>query len=166
MRRSHGWLALGGFVAAVAGAAWFGSRSSPREGSTAQWYASLEKPPFNPPDAAFPVVWTGLYTLIAISGWRVWQGPDSRARTNALRLWIAQLLANAAWSRLFFAEQLPTWSLLDILALESAVLGYIAEARTVDKRGALLFAPYALWVAFAAVLNAEIVRRNPRAAGC
>ena len=101
---------------------------------------------------------------MAISGWRVWRQGDSPQRTSALRLWIAQLIANAEWTRLFFGEHLATWSLADVLSLESAVIGYILEARRVDRPAAALFVPYAAWIAFAAVLNEEIVRRNPDAA--
>ena len=164
MQRSNKGLALLGFGAAVAAAAWFGSRFSPRDVRTRVWYSRLEKPSFNPPDFAFPVVWTALYAMMAISGWRVWQGPESRERTSALRLWAAQLMANAAWTQLFFGQHLPAWSLADIVALEAAILGYIFEARKVDKPAAGLFVPYAAWVGFAALLNEEIVRRNPDAA--
>ena len=165
MRRSNGWLGLLGFASAVAGAACIGARYSPRDPQTGLWYARLRKPPFHPPDAVFPVVWTALYTLIAISGWRVWRRPDSPERTAALRLWVAQLLCNAEWTWLFFARRLPAWSLADIVSLELAVIGYILEARKVDKTAAALFVPYAAWVVFAALLNEEIVRRNPGAAG-
>jgi tryptophan-rich sensory protein len=37
------------------------------------WYASLAKPTFNPPGWLFGTVWTALYILIAIAGWRIWQ---------------------------------------------------------------------------------------------
>lgn len=164
MRRSNGSLALLGFGAAVAGAAWIGSRYSPRDLRTRLWYRRLNKPSFNPPDAVFPIVWAALYTLMAISGWRVWQRRDSPERTAALRLWISQLTANAQWSRLFFGEHLPTWSLADVLSLQAAVIRYIFEARKVDKPAAALFVPYAAWLAFAALLNEEIIRRNPNAA--
>lgn len=163
MRRPNSSLALIGFGTAVAAAAWVGSRYSPRNPITKTWYQRLDKPSFNPPDAVFPVVWTVLYSLIAVSGWRVWRQGESPERRAALRLWIAQLISNAEWTRLFFGEHLPTWSLADLLSLESAVLRYIAEARKVDKTAAGLFVPYAAWVAFAALLNAEIVRRNPDA---
>lgn len=105
MRRSNGSLALLGFGAAVAGAAWIGSRYNPRDLRTRLWYRRLNKPSYNPPDALFPIVWAALYTLIALSGWRVWQRRDSPERTAALRLWISQLIANAQWSRLFFGER-------------------------------------------------------------
>lgn len=163
MRRSNGSWALLGFGAAVAGAAWVGSRYSPRDFRTWLWYRRLNKPSYNPPDTVFPVVWTVLYSLMAISGWRVWRHEDSPQRSLALRLWISQLVTNSEWSRLFFGKHLPTWSLANVLSLQSAVIGYILEARKVDKPAAALFAPYAAWVAFATLLNEEIVRRNPKA---
>jgi len=162
MRRNSS-LALIGFGAAVAAAALVAARYSPRDIRTKTWYHRLHKPSFNPPTAVFPIVWTVLYSLIAVSGWRVWRQGESPERTAALRLWIAQLISNAEWTRLFFGEHLPAWSLADVLSLESAVLRYIAEARKVDKAAARLFVPYAAWVAFAALLNEEIVRRNPDA---
>lgn len=164
MQRSHKSLALLGFAAAAVGAGWVGSRYSPRDFRTRLWYWRLKKAPFNPPDAVFPVVWTVLYSMMAFSGWRVWQQHDSPERTTALRLWVSQLIGNAEWTQIFFGEHLPTWSLANILGLESTVLGYIVEARKVDRPAAALFVPYAAWLAFAALLNEEIVRRNPDAA--
>ena len=123
--------------------------------------ASLDKPSFTPPDAVFPVVWTTLYAAIAWSGWRIWTAAPSRERNAALRLWVSQLAANAQWSKLFFGERRPTLALADVLALEGTIFSYIAAARKVDRGAANAFIPYAAWVAFATVLNAEILRRNP-----
>ncbi len=164
MERSNRSLALLGFSVAVGAAAWIGSRYNPRDLRTRLWYRRLDKPSYNPPESVFPLVWTVLYSLMAISGWRVWQHRDSPERTRALRLWISQLISNAEWTRLFFGQHLPTWSIANILSLQAAVIGYILEARKVDKPAAALFVPYAAWVGFAALLNAEIVRRNPDAA--
>lgn len=164
MRRANGLWAGLGFGAAVAAAAWAGSRYSPRDTRTRLWYGRLKKPPFNPPDSIFPIVWTLLYTLIAISGWRVWRQGDSAQRSAALRLWVSQLILNAQWSKLFFGKHLPTWSLADVVSLQAAVIRYILEARKVDKAAGALFVPYAAWVGFAILLNEEIVRRNPGAA--
>ncbi len=50
-----------------------------------------------------------------------------------------------------------------MIALEAQILGYIASAKEVDAGAAACFIPYAAWVAFATVLNAEIARRNPDA---
>jgi translocator protein len=152
-------LALAGFGLATAGAAWYGSRYS--RGNRDSWYRNLNKPSFTPPDKAFPVVWTSLYALIAWSGWRVWSAAPSRDRNAALKLWISQLASNAEWSRLFFGIRRPRLALADVLALESAILSYIKAAHRVDRGAAYAFVPYAAWVAFATVLNAEILRLNP-----
>jgi benzodiazapine receptor len=150
---------LAGFGAVTAGAAWYGSHFSGR-GSRDSWYRRLDKPDFTPPDEVFPVVWTALYALIAWSGWRVWNAAPSRDRSAALRLWLSQLAANAKWSRLFFGEHQLVGSLADAIALEGAIFSYINRASKVDRAAAAAFVPYAAWIAFATVLNAEIARRN------
>ncbi len=49
-----------------------------------EWYAGLSKPAFNPPGWLFGPVWTVLYILIAIAGWRVWQRDRDRMADEAL----------------------------------------------------------------------------------
>jgi benzodiazapine receptor len=159
--RSRSLLALAGFGLATAGVAWYGARYS-KNGNRDSWYDELDKPGFTPPDAVFPVVWTTLYAMIAWSGWRIWSATPSRERNAALRLWISQLAENAQWSKLFFGQHRPTLALADVLALEGTIFSYINAARKVDRGAANAFIPYAAWIAFATVLNAEIVRRNPQ----
>ena len=159
--KSSSLLALAGFGLATAGVAWYGARYS-RNGGRDSWYRDLDKPSFTPPDAVFPVVWTTLYALIAWSGWRIWSASPSRDRNAALRLWVSQLAANAEWSKLFFGARRPTLALVDVVALERMIGAYIKAARKVDRAAANAFIPYGAWVAFATVLNAEIIRRNPR----
>ena len=156
--RSRSLLALAGFGLATAGAAWYGSHFS--RGSRDPWYRELDKPDFTPPDEVFPIVWTSLYALIAWSGWRVWCAAPSHYRTTALRLWISQLAANAKWSKLFFGQHRPIAALVDAVALEGTIFSYMNAARRVDRAAASAFVPYAAWIAFATVLNAEIARRN------
>ena len=163
MRRSNGWYALLGFGAAVAGAAWFGARFGPRDMRTKLWYGRLKKPAYQPPNVAFPIAWSILYTLMAVSGWRVWSKRNSTDRTKALVLWAAQLGVNAAWAPLFFGRHQPKHALADVITLEAIILAYIATAKEVDCTAAACFVPYGAWVAFATLLNAEIVVRNPRA---
>lgn len=161
--RNHSLLALAGFGAAALAAGWFGSRYSPRDARTRLWYRRLKKPSYNPPNYVFPVVWTALYALMAISGWRVWRTGDSRERSQALFLWASQLASNAAWTKFFFGKHRPVLALADVVGLESLVVRYIATAKKIDRPAALCFAPYAGWVAFATILNADIARLNPDA---
>jgi len=146
-------LALLAFVAAVVlVGAGIGAATAP-----GAWYAGLEKPFFNPPNWVFGPVWTAIYAMIGVAGWLVWR----RAPTSeAMALWGAQMLLNWLWSPVFFAMQAPGAAIAVILALLATILVFIAAARHVDVRASWLFAPYALWVGFATVLNIEIWRLN------
>jgi translocator protein len=147
-------LAAAGLGAATAAAAFLGSRFNP-SGDRGLWYESLDKPPFTPPNAVFPIVWTALYAAMAVSAFRVWKTGDRRA----LPWWAAQLALNAAWSPIFFGAQSPKLALADLIALFVAIAGYTNEARKADRPAAWMMAPYLVWVAFAGALNAEIARR-------
>lgn len=118
-----------------------------------EWYAGLAKPSFNPPGWIFGPVWTVLYVLIAVAGWRVWQHDR---RGLPMRLWWAQLGLNFLWSPVSFAAHRIGLALLVILLLLAAILAFIGTAWRQDRVAAWLFAPYAAWVAFASVLNGAI----------
>jgi translocator protein len=157
---SHSLLAAAAFAAAVTVTAYSGARFNPGKGVARRWYRRLRKPPFNPPNWVFPVAWTPLYTMIAASGYRVWRSghPD---REKALRLWALQLALNGAWPPLFFGLRRPGVAMAEIGLLWSAVAAYTRVSYRVDPPASLLVVPYAGWVTFAALLNAEIVRKNP-----
>ena len=117
------------------------------------WYAGLQKPPFNPPNWVFGPVWTVLYILIAIAGWRIWRRDPHGA---AMKFWIAQLALNFIWSPLFFSAHLPGAAFVVIIALLVVILEVIMLTLDRERVSAWLLVPYALWVAFAALLNASI----------
>ncbi len=117
------------------------------------WYEALAKPSFNPPNWLFGPVWTILYVLIAIAGWRLWQRERSGA---AMKLWWLQLVLNFLWSPVFFGLEQIGLALLVILALLATILAFLAAAWNLDRVSAWLFVPYAAWVAFASLLNASI----------
>jgi len=119
------------------------------------WYAALAKSSFNPPSWVFGPVWTVLYAMIAIAGARTWE-----RGTGGSDLWLAQMALNFAWSPVFFGLHRPGLALVIIVALLIAILAFIATRWRADRTAALLFLPYAAWVAFASVLNAAIVVLN------
>lgn len=122
-----------------------------------EWYASLVKPPFNPPNWVFAPVWSLLYVLIAIAGWRTWRRPpDSRA----MRVWAAQLVLNFLWSPTFFGAEMMGLALVVILLLFASILLFMVRVWNSDRLSAWLFAPYAAWVAFATLLNASLLWLN------
>jgi benzodiazapine receptor len=125
------------------------------------WYENLHRPSWTPPNWAFPVVWSILYILIGVSGWMVWQ---TEGVGLAMGLWLLQLILNAAWSWLFFGMRRMDLAFIDVCALFLSILAYIAVASAVSPLAALLFVPYAAWVATAATLNRAVWLLNPEAA--
>ncbi|WP_367142089.1 TspO/MBR family protein [Propionivibrio sp.] len=71
--------------------------------SVGTWYRTLQKPVFNPPDWVFAPVWTLLYLMIALAGWRVWRRVGFSGARAGMVAYSAQLALNLAWSFLFSA---------------------------------------------------------------
>lgn len=122
-----------------------------------QWYQSLEKPFFNPPNWIFGPVWSVLYVLIGIAGARTWLRGHLSA---AMLVWAGQMVFNFLWSPFFFGAEMPGAALLVILVLLALVITFIVNRWPADRISATLLLPYAAWVGFAAVLNASIVILN------
>jgi tryptophan-rich sensory protein len=126
------------------------------------WYASLAKPPFQPPDWAFAPAWITLMTLTAIATWRVFErrARAPRAWNIAAGLYILQLILNVSWTALFFYQHLPATALVEILVFDVVLLAMIFSYRKLDRLAAWLLAPYFAWLLFATSLNAWIVANN------
>ena len=146
-------LALILFVALVLGGGLaIGYATAPGE-----WYGGLVKPSFNPPGWVFAPVWSVLYVLIAIAGWRVWR---KSAAGSAMKVWWLQLALNFLWSPVFFAAHQIGLAFGIILLMLAAIIAFIALAWREEQAAAWLFVPYAAWVAFAAMLNGAIFAVN------
>ena len=62
------------------------------------WYFALRHPAWKPPDAAFGVIWSTIFSLCAISGWLAWQAADTLAlRRRVLVLFGVNTLLNILW---------------------------------------------------------------------
>lgn len=121
------------------------------------WYATLEKPPFNPPNWVFAPVWFTLYVLIGIAGARTFLRDAS---SPAMFLWAGQMVLNWAWSPTWFTLHLLWPAFAIIITILALIVGFIAVTWKTDRLSALLFLPYAAWVAFASTLNLSIAILN------
>ncbi len=128
--------------------------------STGGWYAELNKPVWNPPNWIFGPVWTVLYIMMAVAAWRVWLRGGWKVQRTPLSLFLIQWTLNALWTPLFFGFHLLGWAFVEILVLLVFILLTLRAFWPVDRMAAFLMVPYALWVAFASVLNFTIWRLN------
>ena len=122
------------------------------------WYRSLDKPAWQPPGVAFPLVWTPLYGLIAWGTGRAASVPQGRGAMLAVTG--ADLAVNAGWCWAFFDRESPRAGLATIVLLDALNLVLLREAARRDRTAAAALAPYVVWTGFATALNASIWRRN------
>ena len=125
------------------------------------WYAALAKPWWTPPPVVFPIAWTILYILMAVSLWRLWdRAAPSAPRATAITWFLIQLALNAAWSPVFFGWHDTRTAHVIIIGLLIAIVMTMIAASRADKSAAWLLAPYLAWVAYATTLNAGVVAMN------
>lgn len=125
-----------------------------------EWYSTLIKPSFNPPNKLFGPVWTVLYILMGISLFRISDLVKSKERNQALIVFGIQLVLNFLWSILFFKFHLIGLALVDIILLWIAIFIMILQFRKLDAVSSFLQIPYLLWVSFASILNISILYLN------
>ena len=126
-----------------------------------EWYSTLAKPSFSPPNWVFAPVWTLLYILMGLAAALIWQkGIRTPGVRSALVVFLVQLILNMVWSALFFGMRSPLYGLIDILFLWAMILVTIAQFSKVSIPAAALLIPYLLWVTFASGLNLGIFLLN------
>lgn len=125
------------------------------------WYASLNKPFFNPPDWLFGPVWIILYVLTAVALFLVWREPGSKQRDSAIALYAGQLIMSVLWPIGFFGLHSIPLGLALILVLLALLLLTAYEFYKISKPAAYAMVPYMLWVGFATLLNTAIYFLNP-----
>lgn len=146
-----GWLLVAFATAAVGAVASI---------NAASFYAQLAKPAWAPPAGVFGPVWSVLYTLMGVAAWLVWR--SAAPRRAALAVFVAQLLANALWSWLFFGWHRGALAAAEVLVLLALVAWTVAAFWKVRRAAALLLVPYLLWVGFASLLTWSVWQRNPQ----
>jgi len=126
------------------------------------WYASLNKPPLNPPNWVFGPVWLLLFCLIGVSLYLIVQtsSAEKEAKTQAYIFFGLQLILNTAWSLLFFGLKNPPLAMAEILILWGAILSTLIRFWQINKLAGKLFIPYLIWVSFAAYLNFGVMLAN------
>jgi len=123
--------------------------------SVPEWYATLNRPSFNPPNWIFGPVWTTLYILMGISFFLIWKQEASKERNRAILFFMLQLLLNFAWSFIFFYFNMIGLALVEIVLLWISIVLMLVVFYKIKPIASYINIPYLLWVTFATVLNAS-----------
>lgn len=116
------------------------------------FYKSLNKPVFAPPSILFPIVWTILYILIAISIYLILKDNKLKDNPSYTKALLINYVSNQIFSFLFFTLKSPFLALIDtfIVLISSLFLYY--ESKELNKTSAKLLIPYIIWNIFATIL--------------
>lgn len=126
------------------------------------WYPTLDKPFFTPPNIVFPLVWTFLYALMALSFWRILRArPEAGSTRTAILIYLVQMVLNVGWSWAFFAKRSPMLGVVAVGLLFVSIVMTIRAFKAIDRPAGFALIPYLAWVGFAALLTAAIAIRNP-----
>lgn len=147
------WFLFFVFLAACVGAGATGAIFQPGE-----WYKTLNKPTWIPPDWVFPVVWTSIYLLISFAGARV---AGLEGSQYALAFWAMQAAFSTLWTPVFFGLRRLKGALLVIAPLWLSVVFCTWAMFQLSWLAGLAFVPYLVWVSVASVLNFTMWRLNP-----
>jgi len=128
--------------------------------NSATWYQTLNKSSLTPPAIVFPIVWSILYAMIAISGWYLWQHRQQPQAKTALGFYSAQMVLNWAWSPLFFNFHLIAVSFYCIILIAFLTLITILRTKNNFKFSSIMLIPYFIWLIFAGYLNGVLWMLN------
>ncbi|MFZ2038734.1 MAG: TspO/MBR family protein [Minisyncoccia bacterium] len=122
------------------------------------WYASLEKPLFNPPNWVFGPVWTTLFLLIGVAVYWIYINTDATSikKRIAFIVFGIQFILNIIWSLLFFKLQSPFLAFVEVIILWIFILLTIILFYKISKKAGIILLPYILWVSLAAYLNWQL----------
>lgn len=124
------------------------------------FYKGLNKPKFAPPSIVFPIVWTILYILIAISIYLIYKKDNYKDTPEYNKALLINYFSNQVFSFLFFTLKSPFLAIIDtfIVLISSLFLYY--ESKELNKVSAKLLIPYIIWNLFALVLIIAIFFMN------
>lgn len=150
------WILFSIFLLACAAAGTTGAMFQPGE-----WYRSLNKPDWTPPDWLFPLAWSVLYLCISAAG--ALAAPVEGSAV-AMALFALQIALNTLWTPIFFGLHRIGAGLVVLICLWLSVAATLVAFWQLTWIAGLLFVPYLVWVTIAGALNFSVWRRNPDAA--
>lgn len=117
-------------------------------------YETINKPYLAPPKIVFPIVWTILYILIAISAYIFDSKSDDREeKIRGLIIFYIGLLFNALWPLFYFTLNLKLFAAIWLGMLYVISASNFVAFRKKDKISGYLLIPYLIWLLFALYLN-------------
>ena len=128
--------------------------------SSPGWYASLNRPPWQPPDFIFGLIWPYNFIMLGVAAFNVAQSLN-RIQTNSwLTLFALSITAALIWAYQFYVPHNLTFAAiaLGVTALLTIPVLYLTFKASLLV--GILLIPYQLWVVIATTLAWGYSTRN------
>lgn len=116
------------------------------------FYKNINKPFFAPSPILFPIVWTILYILLAISIYLIFRDNKISETKEYSKFLTINYVANQAFQFLFFTIKSPFLALIDTIIVFISSLYLYYEAKKLNTTSSKLIIPYIIWNGFATIL--------------
>ena len=120
------------------------------------YYKSLNLPFFAPIPILFPIIWTILYILIAISIYMVFKNSTSNYKIYLL----INYLSNQLYTLCFFVIKNNFLAFADCLIVFISSLYLYIETKSMNNKASLYLITYLIWNGFATILSLAIFIMN------
>ena len=124
------------------------------------FYKNINKPFFAPTPIIFPIVWTILYILLAISIYLIYKDNKFSETKNYNKTLIINYISNQAFQFFFFTIKSPFLALIDTIIVFVSSLYLYYESKKLNKTSSKLIIPYIIWNGFASILILSIFFMN------
>lgn len=128
--------------------------------SDTSFYQNLNLPFFAPPTIVFPIVWTIIYILIAISIYIVY----SQYKYKDIKSYNISLITNYIFNQLFvisfFVFQSPFLGFINTLIVLITSIILYDETKKLNLKASKWLIPYLIWNLFALILSLTIYFMN------
>ena len=128
--------------------------------SSPGWYASLNRPPWQPPDFIFGLIWPYNFIMLGVAAFNVAQSLNRIQTISWLVLFALSITAALTWAYQFYVPHNLTFAAiaLGVAALLTIPVLYLTFRASLLV--GILLIPYQLWVVIATTLAWGYSTRN------
>lgn len=124
------------------------------------WYRSLDRPPWQPPDAVVGIIWPYNFAALIAAGIAVAGAGSPAMRTTWLAGLALSVLAALAWARLFSVSHALWPAAVALIAAAAITVPMLVAAWRARTWAGAILVPYNVWLALAASLSVGYALRN------
>ncbi|MFM8312380.1 MAG: tryptophan-rich sensory protein, partial [Ilumatobacteraceae bacterium] len=118
------------------------------------------RPPWQPPDAVFGIIWPYNFVALVAAGIVVSTSGSVAARAIWLAGLASSIVAALAWARLFYASNQLWPAAVALIAATALTVPIVVAAFGVRRWAGAILVPYNAWLAIAASLAVGYAQRN------